>query len=124
MSKNIISRKRKVQQQQELDELSSTSSEASIVAPITLVPPEKTERKPLLNYTDTKNHSLQDLDDNYDCGNTLKCKGCSTVFDGTKRMRFHKTVGQQDGAVVCLMYKCDHNTKECRTTTYLVVRRR
>jgi hypothetical protein len=121
MSKNIISRKRKVQQQ-ELEELSSTSSEGSIAPPVVIQAP-KVPRKPFSNYSDdNKNHSLQDLDDNYNCGNTLKCKGCDTVFDGTKRMRFHKAVGV-DGTGNSLMYKCDHNTKECKTTTYLVVRR-
>ena len=122
MSKNII-RKRKVQQQ-ELDDLSTSSSEESIAPPIVIIKqPKKVERKPFSNLSeDSKNHTLQELDDVYNCGNTLKCKGCDTIFDGTKRMRFHKAVGQ-DGTGNSLMYKCDHNTKECKTTTYLVVKR-
>lgn len=123
MSKNVINRKRKVQQQEE-DDLSSTSSENSIAPPeVVTKKAANTERKPFSNYRDdNKNMTLQDLHDNYNCGNTLKCKGCTNVFDGSKRMRFHKAVGQ-DGIGGSLMYKCDHNTKECKTTTYLVVRR-
>jgi len=128
MSKNIINRKRKVQQAEEADELSSTSSDSTIVA-ITTTKPRKSpgpKKSTASSYQGGLNGTLQDLHDQFNCGDTLKCKGCMTNFDGTKRMRFHKLVGQDNSGPEELrdaMFKCDHNTKECKTTTYLVVKR-
>lgn len=128
MSKNIINRKRKVQQAEEADELSSTSSDSTIVA-ITTVKPRKSpgpKKSTTPSYQGGLNGTLQDLHDQFMCGDTLKCKGCPTIFDGTKRLRFHKLVGQDNAGPEeyrDAMFKCDHNTKECKTTTYLVVKR-
>jgi hypothetical protein len=128
MSKNIINRKRKVQQAEEADELSSTSSDSTIVAVVApkvrKAPGPKKADTP--SYTGALNGTLQDLHDQFGCEETLKCKGCQTVFDGSKRMRFHKLVGNENNGQEDqrdAMYKCDHNTKECKTTTYLVVKR-
>ncbi len=125
MSKNIINRKRKQQQEYAMDSSSSSSSDTeNVLVPENVVVPvkQKTSKKvkqksATPSYHGEKNGTLQELCEKYGCANTLKCKGCSTIFDFSKRMRFHKTVHGTD-----LMYKCDHNIEGCKTTTYLVIK--
>ena len=113
-----------------MDSLSSSSSDTENVVPVNInihgtnhnslkvkrVKQVK-QKSTTPSYHGEKNGTLQELCEKYGCANTLKCKGCSTIFDGSKRMRFHKTVHDND-----LMFKCDHNIGDCKTTTYLVIK--
>ena len=97
MSKNIINRKRKQQQEYPMDSLSSSSSDTENVVNINInihgtnhnslkVKRVKQKSTTTPSYHGERNGTLQELCEKYGCANTLKCKGCSTIFDGSKRM--------------------------------------
>ncbi len=125
MVRSIINRKRKLQVN-EMDTSASTLSDITEIALIETKPSSKEKKGTNKMGTNQgqRNGSLQELHNLYGCGSTLKCMRCPTVFDGTKRMRFHKEVGIKEGQETSLVFKCDHNTRDCKhTTTYLTVRK-